>query len=338
MDSWPEDYLAKMRVGGNGPARAWFRHYNLDQIPNKTARYGTSAAQAYKDKLRTLSLGQTWIDLTDSQMKLKYKPYGGAWSSNDVHDNALLEGWLDGATTGRRGRGSGATPAVSHAAVRKTGTASAPAPRTAPVKAKDELDEFFNFSSAGYYPVEREEEPKNDDIKDNKDNKEDQAEEDDELWGFSTPVTTPPPARQVEAVDDNSSRPLASSSSTKDAESSSTQPVAESSSTQGVTESSSTQAVAESSSAQPVAESSSTQSVVESSSAQPVVESSSTQGDAESSAPGVAEASSNQGVAESSSTTTTQSGAGEKEAGDEKEDKPAEGEGEKEVTKEEVSQ
>lgn len=86
MDSWNESQLRPMKFGGNGPAREWFRRYrrteaekltlsryNVMDVKNLTTKYGTSAAQAYKDKLKTVSSGGQWKEMTDEEIQKKYK-------------------------------------------------------------------------------------------------------------------------------------------------------------------------------------------------------------------------------------------------------------------------
>jgi hypothetical protein len=149
MDSWNETQLRPMRYGGNGPARDWFRRYNIAAISNKTTKYGTSAAQAYKDKLKTISTGGQWQEITEEEMAKKYKAianfgFGGFSSSGpgnfyESEDKKNFDSWLDGARQPARNnnvrRGATSSPATRGRA--------APVPKK-PAPPEDDLDEFFD--------------------------------------------------------------------------------------------------------------------------------------------------------------------------------------------------
>ena len=50
MDAWKEEQYTKMKMGGNGKAREFFKTYGIDGLPIR-AKYHTKAADLYREKL-----------------------------------------------------------------------------------------------------------------------------------------------------------------------------------------------------------------------------------------------------------------------------------------------
>lgn len=73
MDAWTDVQLASMRVGGNASCREYFEKYprslflllkssrfGIYGIPNMSQKYGSPAAQSYREKLKVLIAGNPW--------------------------------------------------------------------------------------------------------------------------------------------------------------------------------------------------------------------------------------------------------------------------------------
>ena len=62
MDKWKEIELEKMKVGGNGKAKAFFASqsdYNVDTM-SLQQRYNSRAAALYREKIATEAQGKSW--------------------------------------------------------------------------------------------------------------------------------------------------------------------------------------------------------------------------------------------------------------------------------------
>ena len=61
MDKWKDNELAKMKVGGNAKAKAFFNSQpDWDWNQPLTVRYNSKAAALYRDKIATESQGKDW--------------------------------------------------------------------------------------------------------------------------------------------------------------------------------------------------------------------------------------------------------------------------------------
>ncbi|KAK2994024.1 hypothetical protein RJ640_018781 [Escallonia rubra] len=60
MDSWSEIQLKKMESGGNDALNAYLSQHGITKETDIVAKYNTSAAAAYRDKIQALAEGRPW--------------------------------------------------------------------------------------------------------------------------------------------------------------------------------------------------------------------------------------------------------------------------------------
>eukprot|EP01099_Mayorella_cantabrigiensis_P000366 TRINITY_DN1170_c0_g1_i1.p1 TRINITY_DN1170_c0_g1~~TRINITY_DN1170_c0_g1_i1.p1 ORF type:complete len:591 (+),score=140.85 TRINITY_DN1170_c0_g1_i1:79-1851(+) len=61
MDSWSEKQMNNMKVGGNRNCKDFFRAHKIPANATIKERYSSHAAEIYKQKIKALSEGQTWV-------------------------------------------------------------------------------------------------------------------------------------------------------------------------------------------------------------------------------------------------------------------------------------
>jgi len=76
MDSWSDEHILEMSVGGNRACREFFHKYGIDSIQDLEVRYSHFVAKLYLDKIQTLILGLEWTDPPVEEIKQKFQKKG----------------------------------------------------------------------------------------------------------------------------------------------------------------------------------------------------------------------------------------------------------------------
>ncbi|KAK2980818.1 hypothetical protein RJ640_020470 [Escallonia rubra] len=85
MDSWSEIQLKKMESGGNDALNAYLSQHGIPKETDIVAKYNTSAAAAYRDKIQALAEGRPWreppvVKETISNSNVLQKQKSRAWA------------------------------------------------------------------------------------------------------------------------------------------------------------------------------------------------------------------------------------------------------------------
>eukprot|EP00245_Coleochaete_scutata_P005971 TRINITY_DN20021_c0_g1_i1.p1 TRINITY_DN20021_c0_g1~~TRINITY_DN20021_c0_g1_i1.p1 ORF type:complete len:471 (-),score=100.61 TRINITY_DN20021_c0_g1_i1:683-2095(-) len=109
MDSWSPIQLKKMEVGGNGALNDFFAQYGIPKETDITAKYNSSAAEVYRQKIQALAEGRSWTAPPVDKSSFTKPPVssGGARASSRASPGGFggadsWDEWGDGDSNNRR--------------------------------------------------------------------------------------------------------------------------------------------------------------------------------------------------------------------------------------------
>ncbi|GFY93261.1 ARF-GAP domain 6 [Actinidia rufa] len=97
MDSWSDIQLKKMEAGGNEKLNTFLSQYGIPKETDIVAKYNTSAAAVYRDRIQALAEGRPWRDppVVKETFGSKKPPLSGGGTNGNFGRNAGWDNWDD---------------------------------------------------------------------------------------------------------------------------------------------------------------------------------------------------------------------------------------------------